>query len=80
MTFLLSLRIQPGSVNYHHVSSSIWLYIFRELRDDICSCFEGVQKADEDRYCLPSPRHPVAIVRLFQCYHRHAQNPSTDYS
>jgi hypothetical protein len=61
----------------HYVPSSLPLpRPSTNFEDYLLGCFEGIQKADEERHCLPSPRHPAEVLRLFQCHYRHSSDPS----
>ena len=65
---------------YHHVPSSICFHLFRKLWDNICDCFEGIQKADWGSYCRSesSHSHRVALLRLFQCHHHYPSDSNTE--
>src|ERR1700677_3785435 len=74
-------NIQTGHLSLHNVprsEGSVYLNLFSKLRDHLCSRFEGVQTADEERRCLSWPGRPGRILRLPKCCSHRASNPSPD--
>ena len=62
----------------HNVPSSIYFHLCPKLRYNLCSCFEGLQKADEERHCLPSLSRPARVLSHSRWHPHRTSNSSPD--